>query len=168
MFILFILYILYKINQRAHTKSCCSAMSYDHYFISSIPFRLLSTMFFSYIYIHLTSLLYCVSGATSGKYRVQPYEEGDHTLTLSLRIHSIQADDYGEYRCVAANTLGADHQSMYLYRKISLLSPAGAVGPGTGDIATPPVRLSVCLSVRPSVRPSVRLSVRPSRLVFAL
>ena len=32
------------------------------------------------------------------------------------------------------------------------LSPAGAVGPGTGDIATPPVRLSV----------------RPSRLVFAL
>ena len=27
------------------------------------------------------------------------------------------------------------------------LSPAGAVGPGTGDIATPPVRLSVCLSV---------------------
>ena len=41
-----------------------------------------------------------------------------------------------------------------------LLSPAGAVGPGTGDIATPPV----CLSVRPSGRPSVR----PSRLVFAL
>ena len=29
-----------------------------------------------------------------------------------------------------------------------LLSPAGAVGPGTGDIATPPVRLSVRLSVR--------------------
>ena len=39
-----------------------------------------------------------------------------------------------------------------------LLSPAGAVGPGTGDIATPPV----CLSVRPSVCPSVRLSVRLS------
>ena len=37
-----------------------------------------------------------------------------------------------------------------------LLSPAGAVGPGTGDIATPPVRLSVCLSVRLSVCPSVR------------
>ena len=43
-----------------------------------------------------------------------------------------------------------------------LLSPAGAVGPG--DIAMPPVRLSVHLSVCPSVRPSVR----PSRLVFAL
>ena len=24
--------------------------------------------------------------------------------------------------------------------------------PGTGDIATPPVRLSICLSIRPSVR----------------
>ena len=44
------------------------------------------------------------------------------------------------------------------------LSPAGAAGPGTGDIAMPPVRPSVC----PSVRPSVCLSVRPSRLVFAL
>ena len=41
----------------------------------------------------------------------------------------------------------------------SLLSPAGAVGPGTGDIATPP-HPSVCLSVCPSVC--------PSRLVFAL
>ena len=37
-------------------------------------------------------------------------------------------------------------------RNVLLLSPAGAVGPGTGDIATPPVRLSV----------------RPSRLVFVL
>ena len=38
------------------------------------------------------------------------------------------------------------------YKKFTLggfyiLSPAGAVGPGTGDIATPPVRLSVCPSV---------------------
>ena len=38
----------------------------------------------------------------------------------------------------------------------SFLSPAGAIGPGTGDIATPPVRPSVCPSVC------------PSRLVFAL
>ena len=38
-----------------------------------------------------------------------------------------------------------------------LFSPAGAVGPGTGDIATPPVRLSVRTSVRLSL--SVRLSV---------
>ena len=38
----------------------------------------------------------------------------------------------------------------------NLLSPAGAIGPGTGDIATPPVRLSV----RPSVRLSVTFSFR--------
>ena len=37
-----------------------------------------------------------------------------------------------------------------------LLSPAGAIGPGTGDIATPPV----CLSVRPSVCMSVTFSFR--------
>ena len=40
------------------------------------------------------------------------------------------------------------------------LSPAGAVGPGTGDIATPPVRLSVRPSVRLSVCPSVTFSFR--------
>ena len=33
------------------------------------------------------------------------------------------------------------------YGRMEFLSPAGAVGPGTGDIATPPVRLSVRLSV---------------------
>ena len=27
---------------------------------------------------------------TFGKHRVEAYDEGDHTLTLSLRIHSIQ------------------------------------------------------------------------------
>ena len=43
----------------------------------------------------------------------------------------------------------------FISQIVMLLSPAGAVGPGTGDIATPP-RLSVC--------PSVSLS----RLVFAL
>ena len=37
--------------------------------------------------------------------------------------------------------------------------PASAVGPGMGDIATPP-RPSVCLSVRPSVCPSVTFSFR--------
>ena len=42
----------------------------------------------------------------------------------------------------------------------SLLSPAGAVGPGTGDIATPPVRPSVCPSVCLSVRLSVTFSFR--------
>ena len=31
-----------------------------------------------------------------------------------------------------------------------------AVGPGTGDIATPPVHLSVCPSIRLSVRPNIQ------------
>ena len=42
--------------------------------------------------------------------------------------------------------------NLILKYMIKLLSPAGAVGPGIGDIATLPVRPSVC----------------PSRLVFAL
>ena len=42
--------------------------------------------------------------------------------------------------------------------------------PGTGDIAMPPVRLSVCLNVMDGQtdRWTVCLSVHPSRLVFAL
>ena len=28
-----------------------------------------------------------------------------------------QADDYGKYTCIAANALGRDAESMYLYRK---------------------------------------------------
>ena len=38
----------------------------------------------------------------------------------------------------------------------AFLSPAGTVGPGTGYIATPPVRPSVCLSICPSVTFSFR------------
>ena len=49
---------------------------------------------------------------------------------------------------------------MDLFGCTCCFAAAGAVGPGSGDIATPP---SVCpSSVRPSVRPYVRPSVRPS------
>ena len=52
-----------------------------------------------------------------------------------------------------------------------ILSPAGAVGPGMGDIATPPiclsVRLSVCLSVCPSVTFSFRTVTRKRIDVFS-
>ena len=47
------------------------------------------------------------------------------------------------------------------------LSPAGAVGPGTGDIATPPVCPSVCLSVRPSVTFSFRTVTQKRIAVFS-
>ena len=39
-------------------------------------------------------------------------------------------------------------QNRFCYINNTFLSPAGAVGPGTGDIAMPPVCLSVRLSVR--------------------
>jgi hypothetical protein len=52
---------------------------------------------------------------SSAKHRIEAYDEGDHTLVLSLRIHEIEQSDYGEYRCVASNTLGTDQETMYLY-----------------------------------------------------
>lgn len=38
-------------------------------------------------------------------------------------MQDIDDDDYGEYKCVAANALGRDMESMYLYSKwISLIN----------------------------------------------
>ena len=54
----------------------------------------------------------------TGKYRVQPYDEGDHTITLSLQIYNLQPQDFGEYKCVASNNLGKDSESMFLYGKL--------------------------------------------------
>jgi hypothetical protein len=51
----------------------------------------------------------------SAKYRLEAYDEGDNTLVLSLRIHDLEPTDYGEYKCVAANALGRDEESMILY-----------------------------------------------------
>jgi len=53
--------------------------------------------------------------ASSSKYRVDAYDEEDKTVVLSLRIHDIEPTDYGQYTCVAANALGQDQESMYLY-----------------------------------------------------
>ena len=36
-------------------------------------------------------------------------------LTLSLRVHVDDDDDYGEYTCVASNSLGTVHKVMTLY-----------------------------------------------------
>ena len=63
---------------------------------------------------------------------------------------------------------GGDWDSrVYILWGCILLSPAGAVGPGTGDIATPPVRPSVCLSVRPSVTFSFRTVTQKRIAVFS-
>lgn len=53
--------------------------------------------------------------SSSVKYRTEAYDEGDHTIVLSLRVHDIEPTDYGEYKCIASNPLGQDQQVMYLY-----------------------------------------------------
>jgi len=52
---------------------------------------------------------------SSSKYRVDAYDEEDNKVVLSLRIYDIEQADYGEYTCVAANELGRDQETMYLY-----------------------------------------------------
>lgn len=49
------------------------------------------------------------------KYRLEIYEEMQNSITLSLRIFSIERHDYGAYTCVASNPLGEDSESMVLY-----------------------------------------------------
>jgi len=52
---------------------------------------------------------------SSSRHRIDAYDEGEHTITLSLRIHDISGDDYGKYTCVAANLHGRDQEHMWLY-----------------------------------------------------
>ncbi|XP_067681504.1 limbic system-associated membrane protein-like [Haliotis asinina] len=51
----------------------------------------------------------------SEKYRIEIYEDKDHTITLSLRIRNINAFDFGQYTCMASNILGKDRETMALY-----------------------------------------------------
>jgi len=52
---------------------------------------------------------------SSMKHRIEAYDEGEHKLTLSLRISDIDDADFGQYRCIASNSLGQDEGSMVLY-----------------------------------------------------
>jgi len=56
-----------------------------------------------------------LTGAASSKHRVEVYDETRHRLTLSLRVHVSDDDDFGEYTCVASNSLGRVEQVMTLY-----------------------------------------------------
>ncbi|XP_033749803.1 limbic system-associated membrane protein-like isoform X2 [Pecten maximus] len=49
------------------------------------------------------------------KHRLEVYNEGDHRITLSLRIMDITTSDYGNYSCFASNKLGHDMENMYMY-----------------------------------------------------
>lgn len=51
------------------------------------------------------------------RHRVEVYQDEQTTVTLSLRVHTITASDFGVYRCVAANTVGKAERSMLLYGK---------------------------------------------------
>jgi hypothetical protein len=52
---------------------------------------------------------------SSAKHRIEAYDEGEHKLTLSLRLQVTSDEDFGEYVCHASNSLGTVQQSMYLY-----------------------------------------------------
>ena len=52
---------------------------------------------------------------SSLKHRIEAYDEGDNTLVLSLRINDLEDSDYGEYKCIASNSLGKDAEVMFLY-----------------------------------------------------
>jgi len=62
---------------------------------------------------------------SSMKHRIEAYDEGDHTVTLSLRIHFIDDGDFGEYRCVASNSLGQDEGTTVLYGKTAIGNNVG-------------------------------------------
>ena len=51
---------------------------------------------------------------SSARHRIEAYDEGSHTITLSLRIYITDDADYGAYRCVASNALGRDDGVTYL------------------------------------------------------
>ncbi|XP_071078984.1 lachesin-like [Haliotis cracherodii] len=51
----------------------------------------------------------------SVKYRTDIYRDGEYTITLSLRIRTLEADDFGIYVCEASNVQGTSQQLMTLY-----------------------------------------------------
>ena len=53
----------------------------------------------------------------SDKYETEEYEELDGKTTLRLNIRNMQPADYGDYRCIAANALGAADQTVTVYGK---------------------------------------------------
>ena len=46
-------------------------------------------------------------------------EDSPHTITLNLRIMSVEEKDFGHYTCEASNILGGDSESMFLYGELA-------------------------------------------------
>ncbi|XP_013408239.1 cell adhesion molecule 2 [Lingula anatina] len=65
---------------------------------------------------------------TSSKYSVVIYNEGRDAIGLSLRIHDLTEEDFGEYTCIAKNHFGSVKGSLTVYenadtRKIEPINP---------------------------------------------
>jgi len=56
-----------------------------------------------------------IMSMSSDRIRLEAYDEGNNMLILSLRISEVEPRDYGEYKCVASNSLGGDEETMILY-----------------------------------------------------
>ena len=80
-------------------------------------------------------------------------------LTMGKKISKDDGNLFARRSCTCSAVT-----TLYMSWNFKFLSPAGAVGPGTGDIATPPVRLSV---VRPSVTFSFRTVTQKRIAVFS-
>lgn len=51
-----------------------------------------------------------------GKYQIDFYKENEeYTNVLNLHIFLVERADYGNYTCVASNSLGQDEETMTLY-----------------------------------------------------
>lgn len=78
---------------------------------------------------------------TTTKHRIEIYNDGNHRMTLSLRVMDITYADYGNYTCVAQNKLGTDEEIMILHGKNMNFHKVGVSSKVTSVIRTEVVRL---------------------------
>ena len=57
--------------------------------------------------------------SSSSKYRIDAFDEEGQEIILSLWINELEEKDFGRYKCVAANSLGSDEETMIVYSKTS-------------------------------------------------
>ena len=58
----------------------------------------------------------------SDKYDIDVFRDTyENSVTLSLRIKNLVAEDYGRYLCLGSNHLGEDQEEMTLYRKLDTI-----------------------------------------------
>ncbi|XP_063433661.1 limbic system-associated membrane protein-like isoform X3 [Mytilus trossulus] len=75
---------------------------------------------------------------TTTKHRIEIYNDGNHRMTLSLRVMDITYADYGNYTCVAQNKLGTDEEIMILHDSRKPSTPTTTTIRQPLKISTPP------------------------------